>query len=92
MGGNVVVDFTAPGWCQPCIRFAPHFDMASLQLKDLTFIAVDVDKAPWAMTRFGIMSVPTVRLFKSSDDSVDLKERAVVPLIKEINSCLTQTT
>lgn len=85
-GGKVVVDFTAPGWCVPCQKFAPHFERAAENVSDVTFVAVDVDKAPWVMEDYNIRSVPTVMLFEGNAAlGTDIKSRAVVPLIKEIN-------
>jgi len=89
----LVVDFTAPGWCRPCQRFAPIFEStaeyASVHSDWLgltTFVAVDVDKADWATEEFGIRGVPTVKLFHQGEVLADLKARAVLPLIDEIKS------
>lgn len=82
---TVVVDFTAPSWCRPCQQFAPHYDRAAENLPDVTFVAVDVDKAPWAMEDYGVRGVPTVKLF-NENGVTEIKSRAVVPLIKEINN------
>jgi thioredoxin-like negative regulator of GroEL len=82
---DAVVDFTAPSWCRPCQQFAPHFDKAA-ETSDATFIAVDVDKAPWAMQDFGVRGVPTVARFQNGERVDDLKARTVVALLNEINS------
>jgi len=82
---TVVVDFAAPAWCRPCQQFSPHYDVASTR-SDAVFIAVDVDKAPWAMEEFGIQSVPTVKLFKSGEFVKNLEARTVITLLAEINS------
>lgn len=66
-GGKVVVDFTAPSWCVPCMRFAPHYERAASELKDVKFLAVDVDTNPWAALDYGIQSVPTVMLFEDGE-------------------------
>lgn len=80
---KVVVDFSAPAWCGPCIQFEPHFEKAA-EKSDATFVAVDVDKAPWASEAYGVMSVPTVVLYEQGYEPVLLKERNVVKLLAEI--------
>lgn len=85
----VVVDFSAPAWCIPCQRFAPHFDAAS-EKSDATFVAVDVDKADWAMVDFGVRGVPTVKLFKNGQFVTDLvknpQDKTVIKLLNEISN------
>jgi thioredoxin-like negative regulator of GroEL len=82
---EVVVDFTAPSWCRPCQQFAPHFDKAA-EKSDATFVAVDVDKAPWAMADYGVRGVPTVMLYQNGEYVKNLQERSVIKLLAEINS------
>jgi thiol-disulfide isomerase/thioredoxin len=80
---RVVIDFSAPAWCGPCIQFEPHFEKAA-EKSDVTFVAVDVDKAPWAVNDYGVMSVPTVLLYENGEAVKNLKERNVVKLLAEI--------
>lgn len=81
---SVVVDFTAPAWCRPCQQFAPHFDSAA-EKSDATFVAVDVDKAEWAMVDYGVRGVPTVKLFRSGEFVKDLSGRTVIKLLAEVS-------
>jgi thiol-disulfide isomerase/thioredoxin len=80
---SVVVDFTAPAWCGPCQKFAPHFDTAA-EKSDAVFVAVDVDKAPWATSEYGVRGVPTVKHFKGGEFVADIKSRTAIPLLSEI--------
>ena len=82
---EVVVDFTAPSWCRPCQQFAPHFDSAA-DKSDATFVAVDVDKAEWAMVEYGVKGVPTVMHYRNGEYTQNLQERTVVKLLSEIDS------
>lgn len=86
-GGKVVVDFTAPAWCQPCIKFAPHFERAASAVEDIKFLAVDVDTNPWVMLDYGIRSVPTVRLYENGQYVRDVKApQGALPFINDIRS------
>ena len=89
----VVIDFTAPSWCVPCQRFAPHYDKAaqsasiqSNMLGRTKFVAVDVDKAPWAVVKLGVQGVPTVMLYERGEYKKNLQERTVIKLLAEIQS------
>lgn len=86
---RVVVDFSAPAWCRPCQQLEPHFEKAASQMMvdssvRTKFVAVDVDKAPWAMERFGVQSVPTVMLFEAGSYIKNIVGRTVVQILSEL--------
>lgn len=81
---KVVIDFTAPAWCVPCQKFAPHYEAAARQADGVVFVAVDVDKAPWAMEDYGVQSVPTVMLYEDGKYVKNVLERTVIKLLGEI--------
>lgn len=79
---EVVVKFWAT-WCGPCKQLAPHFEAAAENCS-APFVAVDVDKAPWATVVYGVRGVPAVKLFRDGEFHTDLKSRKAVALLNEI--------
>ncbi len=64
----VVVDFWAE-WCGPCIMIAPIIDELSDEFgKKVKFFKMDVDKNSVTAAKSGIMSIPTVILFKKGEE------------------------
>lgn len=63
-GKPVLVDFYAE-WCGPCKLAAPIIDKLSGELADEIVIAkVDVDENNQLAAQYGVMSIPTVIVFK----------------------------
>ena len=59
----VLVDFWA-GWCGPCRFFAPVFESASEEHPDVVFAKVDTEAEQDLAAQFGIMSIPTLMVFR----------------------------
>ena len=62
----VLVDFFAT-WCGPCKMFAPVLDEFAEEHDEVEAVKVDVDELGELARRYGIMSIPTVILFKNGE-------------------------
>ena len=60
----VIVDFWAE-WCAPCLMLAPILESVVKEFNGSVLLAkVNVDRNPILTSKFGIMSIPTVAMFK----------------------------
>lgn len=60
----VLVDFWAT-WCGPCRMLAPVVEEIATEQQDKLIVGkVDVDSCPDLAQKFGVMSIPTLILFK----------------------------
>ena len=67
--GLVLVDFYAE-WCGPCKMLTPVLESVANKLDGkVKIVKVDVDESPDLAQRFGIMSVPTMILFKKGQQT-----------------------
>ena len=74
--GLTLVDFYAD-WCGPCQMIAPIVEEISNEVKDLTVIKVNVDEREDEARLYGVMSIPTLILFRNGE--MEQKQIGFVP-------------
>lgn len=62
--GVVLVDFYAD-WCGPCKMVSPILEEIADERNDFKIIKVNVDKANDLAAKYGVMSIPTMIVFKN---------------------------
>ncbi len=66
-GTPVIVDFWAE-WCGPCRAVSPVLEqIAEERADELRVVKVNIDEEPELQMRYGILSIPTILLFKDGE-------------------------
>lgn len=61
----LLVDFWA-SWCGPCQQFAPTYEQASEEHRDITFGSINTEEQQQLAAAAGIQSIPTLMAFRES--------------------------
>ena len=76
----VLVDFWA-SWCGPCRMLSPIVDEIAEEVQTIKIGKVNVDEQQGLAGKFGVMSIPTLILFKNGqpvNKSVGAKSKAAL--------------
>lgn len=72
----VLIDFWA-SWCGPCRMLSPLVDELAEEHKEIKFCKVNVDDEEVLAKNFGIMSIPTLVVYK--DRKLKARQAGAVP-------------
>jgi thioredoxin 1 len=64
---TVLVDFYAE-WCMPCVMLSPIIEELSDKIEKVKFGKVNIDDNKEVAEKFGVMSIPTMILFKDGKE------------------------
>ena len=67
----VLVDFWAE-WCGPCHAVAPVLDRIVDEHQDVKLVKVNIDEEHELQQRYGVMSIPTMILFKDGEPAASV--------------------
>ncbi|MEP9352702.1 thioredoxin [Xanthobacter sp. KR7-65] len=85
----VIVDFWAE-WCGPCRMVAPILEEVSGEMGEkIRIVKLNVDENPQTASKYGIMSIPTLLLFK--DGKIASRQVGAAPkakLVQWINGAI----
>ena len=63
---TVLVDFWA-AWCMPCKMLSPAVEAVAEERSDVKVCKINIDEEPELAIRFGVMSIPTLIVFKDGE-------------------------
>ena len=66
--GSTIVDFWAP-WCKPCDAIEPILEELAAA-HGVTLVRLNIDAHIGVPSRYGVLSLPTVMLFRDGEPSV----------------------
>lgn len=80
---KVLVDFWAP-WCGPCQMMGPVIEDLAKEIGDTAVVGkLNVDENPTRAQEFGIMSIPTIKIFEGGKVVKEFSGVQSIDVLKE---------
>ena len=79
----VLVDFWAP-WCGPCQILGPTIDELSQEVTGAKVVKLNVDENPNTASQYGIMSIPSLKVFKAGQVVKEMVGVQPKEILKEV--------
>ena len=76
----VLIDFWA-GWCGPCRMVSPVIEQIAGEITTVKVGKINIDEQPELAQKYGIMSIPTLIIFKNGkpvEKSVGVQPKSVI--------------
>ena len=77
-----LADFYAE-WCNPCKVLLPLLEAYENEIENVNFCKINVDKNKDIAKKYGVMSIPTIILFK---DGIEVKRNVGLINKEELNT------
>jgi len=89
----ILLDFTAD-WCEPCKAMDPTIEAIAKEFEGrLRVLKVDLDESPELVSRFRVMSIPTLVLLRGGESVQRLRgPRSHGQLAKELEDFLSASS
>ncbi len=82
----VLVDFWAP-WCGPCQMMSPVIEDLAKEMEGKAKVGkLNVDENPQKATEYGVMSIPTLKIFKNGEI---VQEMTGVQTVEDLKAMLS---
>lgn len=89
-GRPLVVMFYSPS-CPHCIAMMPYFERYAEEFRDkIPFARLDVNRNPYAVSRYGIMATPTFKFFCKGRPVQEIVGEIYPALLKRITEDVLQ--